>query len=194
MFLDKRFWVKAFSLILLAGSTSVGCGGQPPESDASQSKLAIAATRKLQLGDLEGALKDYDRAIAQNPKEADAYVNRGIVRDELGQHAAAIADYTQALTLNPDLHLAYYNRANAYVQEKQYQKAIADYDKAIELEPDYAYAYANRGSAQLKVGDSQSAISDLKQASEIFASKNDRKNVQRLERMLTSLTTVPADR
>jgi tetratricopeptide (TPR) repeat protein len=178
--------LKVLSLVLLLGSVSVACDDPPPVVEAPNAKLTHSATRKLQLGDLKGALKDYNAAIAQTPN-ADTYVNRGIVQDELGQHKAAIADYTKAITLKPDLHLAYYNRANAQAQMKQYPKAIADYSKAIELNPDYAYAYANRGSAHLKAGQKAEALNDLKKASEIFAGKNDQKNVDRVERLLSKL-------
>jgi tetratricopeptide (TPR) repeat protein len=172
---------------------SVGCDDPPPAVEAPKSKLTISATRKLQLGDLQGALKDYNQAIAQTPNDADTYVNRGIVQDELGQHQAAIADYTKAIALKPDLHLAYYNRANAEVQMKQYAKAIADYTKVIELNPDYAYAYANRGSVRLRAGQKDEAIGDLKKASGIFAGKGDQKNVDRVERLLSTLSsaTIP---
>jgi tetratricopeptide (TPR) repeat protein len=186
--------LKVLSLMLMLGSVSLGCDDAPPEVEAPQSKLTRSATRKLQLGDLKGALKDYNQAIAETPSNPDAYINRGIVQDELRQHKAAIADYTKAIALNPDQHLAYYNRANAQVQLKQYAKAIADYDKVLELEPEYAYAYANRGSAHLKAGHKAEAISDLKKASEIFASKSDQKNVDRVERLLNTLSsaTIPA--
>jgi tetratricopeptide (TPR) repeat protein len=191
MLSDKRSPIQALSLIFLIGSICVGCDDPPPKLAASQSKLAIAATRKLQLGDLKGALKDYNQAILQNPKEADVYVNRGIVQDELGQPQAAIADYSKALDLKPDLHLAYYNRANAQMQMKQYEKAIADYNRAIEIDPDYAYAYANRGSTQIKLGKKNEGIRDLQKAADIFASKNDQQNVQRIQRLLPPLIVNP---
>jgi tetratricopeptide (TPR) repeat protein len=181
--------LKVLSLVLLLGSASVGCDDAPPEVKAPQSKLTSSATRKLQLGDLKGALKDYNQAIATTPSDPDTYVNRGIVQDELGQHQAAIADYTKAITLKPDHHLAYYNRANAEAQLKQYPKAIADYDKVLELEPEYAYAYANRGSVHLKAGQKTEAIGDFNKASEIFSGKNDQKNVDRVQRLLSKLST-----
>jgi tetratricopeptide (TPR) repeat protein len=185
--------LKVMSLVLLLGSAISGCDDPPPEVKIPQSKLTRSATRKLQLGDLKGALKDYNQAIAETPSDPDAYINRGIVLDELGQHQAAIADYTKAINLKPDRHLAYYNRANAQVQMRQYSKAISDYDKVLELEPEYAYAYANRGSAHLKAGQKAEAIGDLKKASEIFAGKSDQKNVDRVERLLSKLSgaTVP---
>jgi tetratricopeptide (TPR) repeat protein len=181
-----KYCAKAL-MLLLVGSVIVGCAEQLPEATVPKSKWAIAANRKLQSGDLKGALKDYDQALSQVPKDADTYVNRGIVQDELGQHKAAIADYTKALALKPNQHLAYYNRANAQLQLKQYPGAIADYSKAIELEPDYAYAYANRGTAHLKAGKPQEALNDFQKASDIFADKNDPKNMQRVQRLLNNL-------
>jgi tetratricopeptide (TPR) repeat protein len=190
--LNMKRQLKVLGFVLLLGSLTVGCADQPTPVEPPSSKLTNAATRKLQLGDLKGALKDYDQAIAQNPQDADTLVNRGIAQAELGQNQAAIADYTKAIELKPDLHLAYYNRANVQVQMKAYKGAIADYTKAIELKPDNAYAYANRSSAQLKAGNSKSAIQDLQKASEIFSTKNDQKNMQRVQRLLTKLTAVPA--
>jgi tetratricopeptide (TPR) repeat protein len=184
--------LKMLGFVLLLGSLTVGCAEQPPQVEAPNSKFTNSATRKLQLGDLKGALKDYDQAIAQNPKDANAYVNRGIAQAELGQHQAAIADNTRALALKSDLHVAYYNRANVQVQMKAYKKAIADYTKAIELKPEYAYAYANRSSAQLKAGNSKAAISDLQKAADIFSTQNDQKNLKRVQRLLKNLKAMPS--
>lgn len=165
-------------------SSLAGCTSTAPETKAPESKSALQATKKLRTGDLAGALKDYNQAIAQNPKDADAYVNRGIAQDELGQHQAAIADYTKALELKPDQILAYYNRANAYHQLKENKKAIADYTKIISLDAKYSYAYANRGATYFVMGKKEAAIADLQKASEIFASKSDQKNVQQIQQQV----------
>jgi tetratricopeptide (TPR) repeat protein len=174
--------IKLLSVLMLMSSLA-GCS-TAPETKAPESKSALQATHKLRTGDLAGALKDYNQAIAQNPKDADAYLNRGIAQDELGQHQVAIADYTKALELKPEQILAYYNRANAYNQLKENDKAIADYTKIIGLDAKYPYAYANRGATYFVMSKKEAAIADLQKASEIFSSKGDRKNVQRVQRQL----------
>jgi tetratricopeptide (TPR) repeat protein len=176
--------IKLLSLLMLIGSLAIGCESTAPETKAPESKSALQATNKLRTGDLAGALKDYNQAIAQNPKDADLYVNRGIALDELGQHQQAITDYTKALELKPDQVLAYYNRANAHQQIKENDKAIADYTKSISLDPNYPYAYANRGATYFVMGKKEAAIADLQKASEIFASKNDQKNVQQIQQQV----------
>src|SRR5207248_8403457 len=47
------------------------------------------------------AIEDYDEAIRLDPKNADAYNNRGAVYKRLGQNKSAIESYTQALEADP---------------------------------------------------------------------------------------------
>ncbi len=175
---------KALSLALLVGSLAIACDSSPLPEAASKSQPALEAMQKLRTGDLPGAVKGYSTAIAQNPKDADSYVNRGIAYNELGQNQQAIADYNKALELKPDHILAYYNRANAHHQLKQYKEAIADYSKIIDLDPEYAYAFANRGGTYFQMDKKREAIADLEQAIKIFSSKSDPKNVDRLQKQL----------
>mgnify|MGYP003325236570 CR=1 FL=1 len=50
--------------------------------------------------DLKGAYQDYTKAIAQNPKFASAYNNRGLACARLGQNERAIQDFDEAIRLN----------------------------------------------------------------------------------------------
>jgi tetratricopeptide (TPR) repeat protein len=185
---------KILSLLALLSTLSIGCASLTSEPPVTKTQSASQAMQKLRAGDLKGALDSYNKAINQNPKEADLYVNRGIALDELGQHKAAIADYTKALDLKPDQILAYYNRANAHQQLKENDQAIADYTKIITLDPKYPYAYANRGVTYFGMGKEKEAITDLQKAAEIFESKNDPKNVQRVQQLLAKWTEKSAPR
>lgn len=49
------------------------------------------------------AITDYDQAIALNPRYADAYCSRGLVRLRQGDETAAARDFKQCLALNPNL-------------------------------------------------------------------------------------------
>ncbi len=68
---------------------------------------------KIEKGDLDGAIADYNRAIELNPKDARAYNNRGIAKRAKGDLDGAIADYNRAIELDPKLAIAYNNRGNA---------------------------------------------------------------------------------
>ena len=46
-----------------------------------------------------------------NPKDAEAYNNRGLAYDQQKNSGKAIDDFTRALLLNPKLADAYFNKA-----------------------------------------------------------------------------------
>ena len=56
---------------------------------------------KHKLGDREGAIADFDRAIELNPNHAGAYYNRGSAKSDLGDQAGAEADRKRAIELDP---------------------------------------------------------------------------------------------
>ncbi len=92
----------------------------------------------------EKAIADYDRAIALDPNDANAYHNRGLAYRNINEYHKAIADYDRAIALDPDYRNAYHNRGLTYYNLNEYQKAIADYDRAIALDPNFALAKENR--------------------------------------------------
>ena len=93
-------------------------------------------TYKLDACDYAAAIANYDRAIALNPDDAEAYHNRGIAKDAQGDYAGAIADYDRAIALNPEDADAYHNRGVTKAEQGDYAGAIADYDRVIALDPD----------------------------------------------------------
>jgi tetratricopeptide (TPR) repeat protein len=122
------------------------------------------AVAQQKLGDLAGAIADYEQALALNPQHAAAYYNRGTARQDQGDLARAIADYEQAIALNPQYAAAYNNRGTARQDQGDLARAIADYTQAFTLNPQDAAAYYNRGTARQDQGDLVGAITDYEQA------------------------------
>ena len=65
-------------------------------------------------GEYDKAIAHYSEALRLNPKDADAYYNRGIAWERRGEYDKAIADYSEAIRLNPNYADAYYNRGIAW--------------------------------------------------------------------------------
>ena len=99
---------------------------------------------KDDLGDYQGAIKDYDIAIKLKPDYAIAYNNRGVAKKHLGNYQEAIKDYDEAIKLKADYEIAFNNRGLVKKEIGDYQEALKDLDRAIELKPDYVKAYKNR--------------------------------------------------
>lgn len=113
------------------------------------------------------AIADYDKAIEQDPSNAEFYHKRGdayYAKDDL---SSAIDDYETAINLKHDYASAYANRGDAYGDMDEFGLAIKDYDKAIELEPNNAFYYSKRGSARSTKGKFDLAIIDYSKAIEL---------------------------
>jgi len=126
--------------------------------------VPFRALAKFDLGDKQGAIADYNQAIAINPQFADAFYNRGLAKSDLGDKRGAIADYNQAIAIKPQFANAFYNRGLAKSDLGDKRGSIADYSQAIAINPQHADAYNNRGVAKSILGDKRGAIADYSQA------------------------------
>lgn len=129
-----------------------------------------SAIQKYKRGDYQGALADYNRVIKTNPKSANAYYNRGLLKaTKLQDYPGALADYNRAIRLKPTYDAAYTNRGNLKTTNLQdYPGALADYNRAIALKPMNANAYYNRGVLKhTYLKDLAGGIADLQQAAKI---------------------------
>ena len=136
--------------------------------------LITSGKDKLDGGDHDGAIADYEQAIAvdrtialarRNRSDiAKAYTNRGIAKSEQGDLPEAIADYDRVISINPDAAIAYHSRGVAKGRQGDLPGAIADYDRVISINPDTAIAYHSRGVAKGRQGDLPGAIADYDRA------------------------------
>ena len=127
---------------------------------------------KYKLDDCVGAIADYDKALDVYPSwtgnwfhwwkmdhhdrkvkndrwQASTLINRGIVKDTIGDHAGAVADCDSALELDPKDAVAYNTRGGAKRNLGDIVGAIADYDRALEIDPDNQIYVDNRIRAGL---------------------------------------------
>ena len=118
-------------------------------------------------GDLDKAIRHYNKAIELKPDFFGAYNDRGIIYTKKGDFDNAIKDLNKAIALNPNLTEAYNNRGIAYNRKGEIDTAIHNYSKAIELSPNNAKAYKNRGTAYEKKGEIDIAIHNYSQAIEL---------------------------
>lgn len=88
---------------------------------------------RSRLGDREGAIQDFNRAIDLNPDYGEAYTNRGAEKDEMGDYSGAILDYDKAIQIDPNDTIAWFNRGNSCFNLGLVEDACADWRKAYEL-------------------------------------------------------------
>ena len=111
-----------------------------------------------QAGELEKALALLDRAIDLSPRLATARLNRGAVKQAMGQLADADAEYNEAAALDPSLAEARFNLGVLAEDRGQYVAALGHYAAALKSNPAMACALNNVGALYLKVGQPDKAV------------------------------------
>lgn len=104
------------------------------------------------MGQLDSARKDFEKAIALNPSYFDAHNNLGMTFYKMGKLDDAIGEYDKAIALNPSYRESYNNRGMIFSEKGQLERAMEDFKKAIALYPSNYKAYVNMGIAYGKAG------------------------------------------
>jgi eukaryotic-like serine/threonine-protein kinase len=124
-------------------------------------------TAQYQLGNIEAAIADYNKAIELDPNYVSAYRNRGSARYERGSLQGAVADFNKAIELDPKISSVYLGRGVARSRLGDLNAAITDYTRSIELTPAHAPGYLYRGVTHYILGKLEAAIVDYNKAIEL---------------------------
>jgi len=138
----------------------------PPSNGAGLQSSAYTreALRALNLGDPDAALRNSARAIALDPKNADAYGLRAFAHAAAGHYDEALKDAVAALALDPSNTMAHNARAKALNKMGMYHEALAAADDAIRANPHNAYAYYMKAMALNGLGNRKEMLAALGQA------------------------------
>ncbi len=101
------------------------------------------------------------------PKDAIAFLNRGLAYARNGLFEPAIADYDEAVRLAPNSVNAYLNRAVAYLRQGVLNKAFADLTLTMSLKPGNPRSYEIRAEAYDFLGNADAAEDDRRKADEL---------------------------
>jgi tetratricopeptide (TPR) repeat protein len=110
------------------------------------------------------AIPACDAWIKQQPRNAVAYWQRGMIYRFKGDNDHAISDFTQAIKLDPKYVMAYERRGESYNDKHEYDRAMADFEKALNLDPQNWGVLNDRGLVYQAKGDVDRAFSDYEQA------------------------------
>jgi tetratricopeptide (TPR) repeat protein len=152
----------------------------------------LRAQAKNSLNNPEGALADYNQALANSPTaatEMGALIGSAGILSRLSRHKEAIARLETLVAKYPDFTAGYTNLGLEYIQDGQYKKAVEVYDKELALMEkresenvtlqsgnavvtngkEKATPLNNRGFAKHKMGDNKAALKDINASLEIDA-------------------------
>jgi serine/threonine protein kinase/tetratricopeptide (TPR) repeat protein len=113
---------------------------------------------------LRQAIAELDKALALNPRHYWALAQRGICRQELGQHVLAVGDFSACIGLWPEFAWGYFNRGYVLGKTGHRREALDDFSAAIQRDRDFVAAYLNRGLLHLELKQYDKALDDLDKA------------------------------
>ena len=119
---------------------------------------------KYNLGDIRGALADFEKSVEINPVFTNGYHYRAITRSRLGDYDEALKDFETAISLRPGNNGIYFSRGVTYFLAQRFEEAVSDFDRYLRHEPEDPSAYLNRGAAHLYLGDTLKALNDYNKA------------------------------
>jgi tetratricopeptide (TPR) repeat protein len=103
--------------------------------------LINRAIERAQSSDTDGAMNDYEAAIAIGANPGAAYLNRSATLIALKRYSDALGDADRAIALHVDrLEVAYYNRGLANESLGNIEAAYHDFQDALKAAPDFAAA------------------------------------------------------
>ncbi len=107
------------------------------------------------------AIDYFDREIAKDPRNADAYWMRAKLRFD---PRLAATDLDRAIQLEPNRARYHAEYGDVHMMKRQLDLAIADFDKVIQLDPRMATAYLGRATAYAMKGEVIRTKPDLDEA------------------------------
>ena len=129
----KLFFLILFKIFLIL-TILAGCAATEKINETDSDEQLNQGIALLEEGQYDRAIAYFNKAIELNPRDADAYNNRGLAYFEgKGQYNKAIVDYNKAIELNPRSAAAYNNRGLSYFNKRDYEKAWDDVHKAQNL-------------------------------------------------------------
>lgn len=134
----------------------------------SDENLAITYSNRgnsfFDLGNLERAIEDYNKALKLNPDDTVTLSNRGAAYIELKRYDEALEDFTRATTLQPSNYVALSNRCWVLVLKGKLEAALADCNAALELSPNDPFSLSSRAVIHMKQGRIDAALEDSNRA------------------------------
>ncbi len=104
------------------------------------------------LGHLEEALECYNKVLARDPENADAWNNKGGCLRKLGRFKEAIQSYEISIQKNPHNATAWSNKGNCLYSLGKFPLAIVHLNRAIELDPLNESAWLNKALVEERLG------------------------------------------
>jgi tetratricopeptide (TPR) repeat protein len=125
---------------------------------------ALLGTLLHQSGNSAVAIEEIERAIRDQPAEADMHINLAGVYLAVERFADAADACRRAIDLNPNVPAAYFNLGDALRKVGDWKGAIPAYENYLRLRPTDGLGYGALGDSLKELGNLEGAMTAFEQA------------------------------
>ena len=135
----------------------------PPPADTVQT-LTLRAKLRFRAGRVGEAIADYDRIVAMDRSNWEAFNNRGVALDSLERYDEALKSYDAALALKPGDDNVLHNRGATLICLQRYDEALPLFAGLIASDPAHADNWSCHGVALASLGHIEESIVSFERA------------------------------
>lgn len=139
-----------------------------PDDTLKRFALVNRAAAYMSIRQFEMAYDDLLAAVKLDSSDVSAYINLGVIADEIGKGELTLKYYEKALSLDSTQMMVYVNIGFKYQLDGQHDKAIKCFNKVLEADPNDGVAYNNRGYSKMMTGDLKGAMEDVNKAIKLY--------------------------
>jgi tetratricopeptide (TPR) repeat protein len=118
-----------------------------------QRAWTVSGFMNAEKGRLDAAIRDFERAVALNPGDANTVFNLGFTLQRTGKHAEALEHFQRATQVDPYLDRAWYGMGLCLSKLERYEEAAEKFAEAARLQPLNPYAAYHLAGAWFQLGD-----------------------------------------
>ena len=132
------------------------------DSASTDAWLARAYTQAYShLATFEGAIPAFERAVALDPRNAEAHHQYGGVLMTMGRDSAAAEEFRRAIALDPARAISWDNLCELRYYQHRFDEARLLADSGLAADPQAYYLLVDRANLDLTRGDFAAARSDV---------------------------------
>ena len=157
-----------------------------PNCWQAHNNLGTALARR---GEMDGAVDQFEKALAINPNYAQARYNLGLILAQKGRIDDAMIQYQKALATDPGIAQAHNSLGDAFLRKGKMDEAMAEYQEALAIDPSLIQAHRSLGLVLSRKGEWDEAIAQfqdvLRLRPDSLAAQEDLARVEALARQQT---------
>lgn len=154
----------AAAFLALGAAASVGRPFCAETLDYRAELARLIAVTAYEQGDFETAETYARRAVAADPREAQAWNQLGLLAVRRGDLAAAEGHFRRAIAEDPDAYPAWFNLGKAAAKRGETAEAIRHFREGLRLSPAWVPAWVELGDLLRTAGESDEAQACYREA------------------------------